>query len=963
MKILSVVFTVSLLFTTLLISAETVTFYVSPSGNNSWSGSIAYPNADQSDGPFATLEHALQSVKALSPNIRKNKITLKIKQGRYELSSPLLFEPQDFGKPLVIEAYSGEHPVISGGKQITGWKFKGNNLWQTKVETDIPFRQLFVNGERRFRARTPNTGHFLIEENPGLDPKARYNTPAHLFRYADGDMSGDWENITDIEVVVLHFWVDTHLPVKSIDDNERIVTFQKSSRRKLTDDYNSSGARYYIDNVYEGMDSPGEWYWDQKTGILSYIAMPGEDITSAEVYVPQCSQLLRLEGDPSANKWIENIQFKNLTFEHTDWQLPADDAGDLQAANTVPGTIYMTGVRNIRFENSIIRHTGTYGIELADGCREIQITNNELADLGAGGIRLSGGDAKSDSLLRTGNITITNNHLHHMGQIYHSGVGIFLQNADNNVIAHNHIHHLYYSGISAGWVWGYTPSVSVNNHIEYNHIHHVGQKMLSDMGGVYLLGISPGTVVRNNRIHDVDSWGYGGWGLYTDEGSTDIVLENNIVYRTKSAGFHQHYGKENIIRNNIFALAREQQIQRSRNEEHLSFTFENNIVYWYGTDLLGKNWKENNYRFNNNHYYRLDGKPVTFAGMSFDDWKKKGQDLNSQLEDPRFTNPDKDDYDLMVDSPAIRNGFSPIDFSAIGNRNWPEPVKEIQYLSKADNSYQPAMFYQPDYDSPRPLLVCLHTWSGDYTQDSQVPQARWCIEKGWIFIHPNFRGPNNRPEATGSDLMIQDILSAVDFAKGIANVDTSRIYLLGNSGGGHASLLMAAKHPGIWTAVSAWVPISDIKAWYYESRDLGNRYADMILNSTGGEPGTSKQVDEEYKNRSSLFFLQNAKGLPLDINAGIHDGHTGSVPVSHTLNAFNVLAADNDKIAKEDIDYIVETQELPDHLKNKCKADIWYGDKTVLLRRQSGNARVTLFEGGHEGLPYPAMKWLEQQKK
>ena len=307
--------------------------------------------------------------------------------------------------------------------------------------------------------------------------------------------------------------------------------------------------------------------------------------------------------------------------------------------------------------------------------------------------------------------------------------------------------------------------------------------------------------------------------------------------------------------------------------------------------------------------------------------------------------------------------ISPYDCRGEDIAGWPQEVKEIKYISSADSTSQPALFYAPKTtEKAAPLLVALHTWSGSYTQKMSVPYAKWCIEKGWVFIHPNFRGPNKNKQATGSELVVADIISAADYAKDAANVDPNRIYLVGASGGGYTSLLMAGKAPHIWAGVSAWVPITDLRAWYFECKKAGRRYADDIVKSCGGAPDTSAAVDLEYEKRSPITYLHKAANLLLDINAGVKDGHTGSVPISHTLRAFNLVALENDRICEEDIKYFVEKAQVPPHLKKEL-ADPTYGEKLPLFRRNSGKARITIFDGGHEIIYEAALSWLAKQEK
>lgn len=298
----------------------------------------------------------------------------------------------------------------------------------------------------------------------------------------------------------------------------------------------------------------------------------------------------------------------------------------------------------------------------------------------------------------------------------------------------------------------------------------------------------------------------------------------------------------------------------------------------------------------------------------------------------------------------------------LASGEWPSDVKEIRYRSNADNTEQPALFFAPPRRKPQPLLIALHSWSSDYKQESSVPYARWCVTHHWAFIHPNFRGPNQRPEATGSELVIQDVLSAIEYAKQNAAVDESRIYLMGVSGGGYLALLLAGRAPEVWAGVSAWAAPTDLNAWYLESKLAGRRYAEDIVKSCGGVPTPGSAAETECVKRSPLTYLVSANQVALDINAGIHDGYTGSVPISHSLHAFNLVATEADQLSDDQLRYFVSTQTVPPGLAG-AQRNLVYQHKPILFRRQSNRARLTIFDGGHEAFYEAGLEWLAQQRK
>jgi acetyl esterase/lipase len=294
-------------------------------------------------------------------------------------------------------------------------------------------------------------------------------------------------------------------------------------------------------------------------------------------------------------------------------------------------------------------------------------------------------------------------------------------------------------------------------------------------------------------------------------------------------------------------------------------------------------------------------------------------------------------------------------------------LREVRITSTLDGTVQPSLAWAPPVAmrQPTPLLVYLHSWSGDYRQDNSAWQ-RQAVERGWIYLHPNFRGPNNNPQAGGSPLARQDVLDAIDWAASAFQVDPSRIYLAGSSGGGHMAMLLAGHHPERFSAVSAWVGISDLADWYrFHSRSgQPEKYARMVAACCGGKPGASAEIDRQYRDRSPVFHLHRAKKLPLDLNAGADDGHTGSVPVRHTLRAFNAVAeaVEGKLVSASEMEQLATKRRLIAPGPSDQGSDPEYG-REIRLRRTAGKCQVTIFDGGHEGLAPAACTWLARQSR
>ena len=318
-------------------------------------------------------------------------------------------------------------------------------------------------------------------------------------------------------------------------------------------------------------------------------------------------------------------------------------------------------------------------------------------------MKVSGGDHTMPQNLRTGGTLIADNHIHDGGRVFLSAVGVALLQTFENQVLHNHIHDLYYSGVSCGWIWGYSESVSRDNLIACNHIHDLGKGYISDMGAVYMLGVQPGTVIRGNLIHHVESQRYGGWGIYLDEGSSHMLIEDNVVHHTQCAGFNQHFGRENMLRNNIFAFCGEGQISLSATEGHISFTLHHNLIVGAGEPPFFAGYAAADAA----RAIHSDLNCIWDATGGLDDpespmaanrdgvvatrrqWQAAGLDTHSLFVDPGLTPGEGNEpFELAADSPVLALGFRPVDLSAVGPRPPAERVFELSRLNRRYRLYR-----------------------------------------------------------------------------------------------------------------------------------------------------------------------------------------------------------------------------------------------------------------------------------
>jgi hypothetical protein len=533
-------------------------FYVGVSGSDQNDGSL--------QSPFATLSRAQQAVRQKITAGLTGNVQVYVRGGTYELPATLQFTAQDSGTAqysISYAAYPGEKPVLSGGRRIQGWQNTGGNFWTVQLSEvqagQWDFRQLFVNDQRATRARTPNLGP-NGEPNFGfLAADAQFTSTSQVVALQAPALNAQpWSNLADVELVSNTMWTTLRKPLQSVNTSENSVTLASPYIVPGSFLQPKTSSASYLENAIEFLDSPGEWYLNKHTGVLSYISRNGEDMAKTVIYAPKLNKLLTIEG--SASQPVENLHFSGLQFEHADWSLPAQGHYGVQAGvyriadpdttsqshsfNTRPmdAAIDVRFARNVSVENGAIKHVGGAGISLVEGVVGSVVQGNNVFDIGGNGINV--GDYKPNEYavgsgyvippeLAVSDNTISNNNIHTIGRDYTGCVGVWISFADHTLVAHNLVHDVPYTGVSVGFDWGPGDTPCKDNIVSQNHIYNVMQ-LMADGGGIYTLGTQPGTKLLGNLINHVDRsiWAEGGLnnGIFFDESSQEIMVQGNIIY-------------------------------------------------------------------------------------------------------------------------------------------------------------------------------------------------------------------------------------------------------------------------------------------------------------------------------------------------------------------------------------------------------------------------------------------------
>ena len=599
---------------------EKADFYVATNGADNWSGTLAAPNAQRTDGPFHTLERARDAVRTLKER-KTSSILVLVRGGTHQLDKTVVFSLQDSGNAkstITYAAYPGENPVLSSGREITGWK---------RVARDLPGVPEEAKGKLW---AAPVSGRFLtLYDAKGMLPRASSSGFIPLpggsrnrLRFPKGRLK-NWPNVEDVEIIVRphHAWISNVLPLASVDEKAQLARTSVAATYAMNPlHFLKTTESCWVENALEELDQPGEWVLNTVEGKV-FLWPRGESPDTTPVFAPTLTELIRVEGaiDKVGPKDtpVRNLCFRGLTFKHGDrYTVAKNDAGlqhDWDMHDKANALVRLRGTEYCTIEQCHFALSGSGAIRVDLHGQKNRISGNHIEQMGGAGILLCGygpgtKDANKENL-------VYNNHIHHAGLIYLHSPGIMIWQSGKNRIANNLIHHMPYSGVIVSGCMphffernGRELSKTIRRHevrelpgkpklvdvrpylhtrdnvIEYNDIHHVMERM-GDGNGIYIRGAGPGNVIRRNYVHHLVTPMKMQAAIRTDGGQRDTIIAENLIYKCMAQGIILKLN--NRCENNIVAdvLAPPRGFYLSLREGPMSdAVIKRNIFYSVGKD-------------------------------------------------------------------------------------------------------------------------------------------------------------------------------------------------------------------------------------------------------------------------------------------------------------------------------------------------------------------------------------------
>lgn len=552
------------------------TLFVAPNGDDTNPGTMAQP--------LKTVAKARDLVRGMTANMTAD-ITVYLRGGTYPQASTLTFANADSGKNgfyVKYMAYQSERPIITGGQPIKTFTAAsaGNGVYAAQG-VSARFRQLYVNGAKAIRARSPNlgaNGAFAFNRITGAD-----NTAQNI-QVAASEV-GTWNNLNKVEMHVMTGWGDNTLRLSALTTSGSTATLKIQSPEAgivFVRPYPHLGGQfssfqkhvYYFENALEFLDQPGEWYLDESSNVLYYKPRSGEDMTTATVVAPVLETVMSINGT-STSAQAGYLWFQGITFAHSTFMRPSQSgfcdaqagqynltatSDNKQTIGRPPAGVSVVNANHIHFERNIFTQMGATGLDFISGTHDDVIIGNLVTEIAGNGIsigKFSASDTTeyhvpynpSDKNEICTSDTIKDNYIHHVTTEFQGGTGIAAGYPKLVDIQHNEVAYTNYTAISIGYGWTDASNAMATNKINYNDIHHAVQ-ILADGAGIYTLSNQqPNSQIQYNYLHDYQTsqWAdYGSLGIYLDEQTSGFTIAHNAMVNAPNAVAQNHAGTNTI---------------------------------------------------------------------------------------------------------------------------------------------------------------------------------------------------------------------------------------------------------------------------------------------------------------------------------------------------------------------------------------------------------------------------------